>query len=198
MIGAADSSGNSIGYTLDAMGNRVQEQAKDPSGNLARQITRVFDSMNRPLSVTQATTSSSSPGNNGSAPLVNISPASATASNSYDSAHVPAMAFDGDPNSAWMATFPTQWVEVDLGAPTVLRSIRLLTGQSPDVQTTHVVTGGVDPAPTNVLQTFSGVTTNSQWLEFKPNSPSPPVRYIRITTTVSPSWVAWRELEFYK
>jgi YD repeat-containing protein len=52
LIGAADSSGNSISYTLDAMGNRTQEQAKDPSGNLARQITRVFDSMNRPLKVT--------------------------------------------------------------------------------------------------------------------------------------------------
>ncbi len=56
LTGAADSSGNSISYTLDAMGNRTQEQAKDPSGNLARQITRVFDSMNRPLKVTVGTT----------------------------------------------------------------------------------------------------------------------------------------------
>ncbi|WP_412771166.1 RHS repeat protein [Ralstonia solanacearum] len=52
MTGAADSLGNSISYTLDAMGNRTQEQVKDPSGHLARQITRVFDSMNRPLKVT--------------------------------------------------------------------------------------------------------------------------------------------------
>ena len=56
LIGAADSSGNSISYTLDAMGNRTQEQSKDPSGNLARQITRVFDSMNRPLKVTVGAT----------------------------------------------------------------------------------------------------------------------------------------------
>ncbi len=52
LTGAADSQGNSISYTLDAMGNRTQEQAKDPSGSLARQVTRVFDSMNRPLKVT--------------------------------------------------------------------------------------------------------------------------------------------------
>ena len=52
LVGATDSSGNSITYTLDAMGNRTQEQSKDLSGNLARQITRVFDSMNRPLKVT--------------------------------------------------------------------------------------------------------------------------------------------------
>ncbi len=57
MTGAADSQGNSISYTLDAMGNRPQEQAKDPSGNLARQVTRVFDSMNRPLQITLGTSS---------------------------------------------------------------------------------------------------------------------------------------------
>ncbi len=56
LTGAADSQGNSITYTLDAMGNRTQEQAKDPSGSLARQVTRVFDSMNRPLKVTVGTT----------------------------------------------------------------------------------------------------------------------------------------------
>ncbi|WP_240435772.1 RHS repeat domain-containing protein [Ralstonia solanacearum] len=52
LTGAADSQGNSISYTLDAMGNHTQEQAKDPNGNLSRQVTRVFDSMNRPLKVT--------------------------------------------------------------------------------------------------------------------------------------------------
>nr|WP_158014548.1 RHS repeat domain-containing protein [Ralstonia solanacearum] len=56
LIGAADSQGNSISYTLDAMGNHSQEQAKDPNGNLSRQVTRVFDSMNRPLKVTAGTT----------------------------------------------------------------------------------------------------------------------------------------------
>ena len=48
----ADSAGNSLSYTLDVMGNRTQEQAKDPSGNLARQITRVVDSINRLLKIT--------------------------------------------------------------------------------------------------------------------------------------------------
>ncbi|WP_328517558.1 RHS repeat domain-containing protein [Ralstonia solanacearum] len=56
LTGAADSLGNSISYTLDAMGNRTQEQAKDPNGNLARQVTRVFDPMNRPLKITVGST----------------------------------------------------------------------------------------------------------------------------------------------
>ncbi|MFV8483975.1 RHS repeat protein, partial [Ralstonia pseudosolanacearum] len=57
LIGAADSQGNSISYTLDAMGNRTQDQVTDPSGSLARQVTRVFDSMNRPLKVAVGTAS---------------------------------------------------------------------------------------------------------------------------------------------
>ncbi|WP_276145409.1 hypothetical protein [Ralstonia solanacearum] len=36
--------------------NRNQEQAKAPSGGLARQVTGVFDSMNRLLKVTVGNT----------------------------------------------------------------------------------------------------------------------------------------------
>ncbi|AXW63691.1 type IV secretion protein Rhs (plasmid) [Ralstonia solanacearum] len=52
LTGASDSQGNSVTYTLDAMGNRTQEQTKDPSGSLARQVTRVIDSLNRVQKVT--------------------------------------------------------------------------------------------------------------------------------------------------
>jgi YD repeat-containing protein len=49
-----DSAGDSINYTLDAMGNRVTEQVKDPAGNLARQVSRVYDALNRLQTVTGA------------------------------------------------------------------------------------------------------------------------------------------------
>jgi YD repeat-containing protein len=42
-----DGLGNKIVYTLDAMGNRIMEQAYDPSGQLARGRQQVFDSLNR-------------------------------------------------------------------------------------------------------------------------------------------------------
>lgn len=42
-----DSLGNSIHYTLDAMGNRTKEEVKDPQGTLSRQTTRVYDALNR-------------------------------------------------------------------------------------------------------------------------------------------------------
>lgn len=50
----ADSLGNSIHYTLDAMGNRVKEEIKDSNGMLARQITRVYDALNRLQQITGA------------------------------------------------------------------------------------------------------------------------------------------------
>jgi YD repeat-containing protein len=48
----ADSLGNSIAYTLDNMGNRISEQVKDPSGALARQTSRVIDTLNRIQKIT--------------------------------------------------------------------------------------------------------------------------------------------------
>src|SRR5437879_2451700 len=45
----ADNLGNSIAYTLDAMGNRTQEQVFDPANALARTRSRVYDNLNRLL-----------------------------------------------------------------------------------------------------------------------------------------------------
>jgi len=50
----ADNDGNSITYTLDLVGNRIAEKIKDASGTLARQTSRVFDSLNRLTQVTGA------------------------------------------------------------------------------------------------------------------------------------------------
>jgi YD repeat-containing protein len=42
-----DAAGNAVTYTLDNMGNRTREELKDASGTLARNITRVYDALNR-------------------------------------------------------------------------------------------------------------------------------------------------------
>jgi RHS repeat-associated protein len=47
LIAAADNRGATIQYTLDAMGNRVGEQVKDASGNIALATGRVINSLNR-------------------------------------------------------------------------------------------------------------------------------------------------------
>jgi hypothetical protein len=52
LTGITDNLGNSITYTLDLRGNRTQEQVKDATGTLARQVTRVFDSLSRLQQIT--------------------------------------------------------------------------------------------------------------------------------------------------
>jgi YD repeat-containing protein len=54
LTGVTDAKGNSIIYTLDAIGNKTGEQVKDPSGNLQRNITRVYDALNRVQQITGA------------------------------------------------------------------------------------------------------------------------------------------------
>jgi hypothetical protein len=49
-----DAKGNTVTYTLDNMGNRTGEQVKDPQGNLQRNITRVYDALNRVQQTTGA------------------------------------------------------------------------------------------------------------------------------------------------
>jgi YD repeat-containing protein len=45
--GMQDNLGNRIAYTLDAMGNRTQEQVYDPANALAQTRSRVYNSLNR-------------------------------------------------------------------------------------------------------------------------------------------------------
>ena len=52
LISIADHLGNTINYALDNMGNRVKEEVKDSTGNLTRQVTRVYDTLNRLQQVT--------------------------------------------------------------------------------------------------------------------------------------------------
>ncbi|WP_164483770.1 MULTISPECIES: LamG-like jellyroll fold domain-containing protein [unclassified Polaromonas] len=54
LTGVNDAKGNSVTYSLDNMGNRTGEQVKDPSGNLQRNIIRVYDALNRVQQVTGA------------------------------------------------------------------------------------------------------------------------------------------------
>ena len=54
LTGVTDARSNSITYTPDNAGNKTGEQVKAPSGDLQRNITRVYDAMSRVQQVTGA------------------------------------------------------------------------------------------------------------------------------------------------
>jgi F5/8 type C domain-containing protein len=109
---------------------------------------------------------------------------------------VPELAVDGNTESVWISGgHAPQWIEVDLGGAYRITEIRLLVAQSPAGSTLHrVLVRGPESGPATPVDEFTGDTTDGDWLEFVPEVPLENVRYVRVETVSSPSWVAWREI----
>lgn len=149
-------------------------------------------------------------GNSGSAPASSGTPQSAsvgpadaqfaikavTASKSIG-ANQPTHVADRNPALTWASGgYPPQWVQLDLGQPEAISKVRLNVNQTPPGPTKHEVYVGPTPDQLTLLGTLEGVTQDMQWLEL--NTPGTNVRYVKISTVKSPSWVSWREIEVYK
>ena len=202
MTSAWDSSGGISYYTYNADGQRVRRKI----GNVETWQVYGFDG--ELLAEYAADTPHTSPQKeygyrNGQllitasgAVSAKLSIASATASSSYSSSYTPEKAIDGNQNTWWSSGgFPTQWIQLDLGAAASLNKVRLLVNQDPSGTTTHEVYGGPTSGSLGLLGTLSGSTQEWQWLELASTATN--VRYIKVVTTSSPSWVGWREIEVY-
>jgi hypothetical protein len=106
------------------------------------------------------------------------------------------MAVDGDYNTQWSAgAFPPQWIEIDLGGAYSVGEIRLTIGQWPAGHVVHELWVGSSQDDLKKVYTFRGDEYDFDVLDYLPPSPLQNVRYVRIVTTESPSWVSWREIE---
>jgi hypothetical protein len=107
-------------------------------------------------------------------------------------------AVDGDTGTHWSAgAGPEQWIEIDLGSAHDIGEIHLIPSQYPAGRTVHRVLGkgpGTGGA-FELLHTFDGATEDGQRLVFTPDSAWQGIRVVRVVTDISPSWVAWREVE---
>lgn len=120
-----------------------------------------------------------------------------TVSNSGGGNVAPKNAIDRDVTTQWSSgAVPPQWIQLDLGAEVDISKVRLNVSQTPPGPTTHQIYGGATPDQMLLISTLDGVTNDGQWLEV--NTPAKKVRYIKITSTKSPSWIAWREIEVYQ
>lgn len=123
---------------------------------------------------------------------------SATASSEYPG-NPASLAVDGDWYSYWNSgNFPPQWLEVDLGSVEPVGEVDLGITQLPDSPTIHRLYGRASASdPWTLLREFNGFTVDQQTLRYTASAPQQ-LRYIRIETTFSWSWVAWREVEVYR
>ena len=106
-------------------------------------------------------------------------------------------AVDGDTSTFWSSgttAAASPYVELDLGFDQTVSQVRLLTSQSPAGNTTHVITGRTSTGTTVSLGTITGFSYDDQWLTL---DVSATVRFVRIATTQSPSWIAWKEIQVY-
>ncbi|HEX8745693.1 MAG TPA: discoidin domain-containing protein, partial [Pyrinomonadaceae bacterium] len=127
---------------------------------------------------------------------VKVTPSNVTASAVYNASSGAANAVDGNLSTAWVSGGNApQWIQLDLGKAYTLSSVRLNVTQSPGGATTHQVYGGPAPDQLALLGTLSGTTQNGQWLTLE--SAAANVRYLRVSTVSSPSWVGWTEIEVY-
>ncbi len=127
---------------------------------------------------------------------VKLTPKASTASRSEAGADPP-RAIDGNLTTRWSAgdTVP-QWIQIDLGEPTTISTVLLDVAQFPAGPTSHQVYGGPTPDNLKPLGTLDGNTTDDQWLTLSVTASD--VRYLKVMTVKSPSWVSWKEIEVYK
>ena len=105
-------------------------------------------------------------------------------------------AIDRNTETIWNSgSDPEQWIMLNLGAPKNLSAIHLTVSQFPAGETVHQIWVGADPNNLILVHEFKGFTNDSDVLDFVPSAPLTNVQYIKIVTTQSPSWVAWREIE---
>jgi len=108
----------------------------------------------------------------------------------------PERTIDGDPDTLWTAgAGPPAWIEIDLGAEHAVAEVRLMVAQSPPGPTHHRVgCRAAASGATTVLGDVQQPTADAEVLVIRPASPVT-CRYVRVETSMSPSWVAWREIE---
>jgi hypothetical protein len=108
-------------------------------------------------------------------------------------------AVDEDSATQWGAgAGPVQWIEIDLGQLYAITEVRLLVAQYPQGETVHRIQVRAESGAAYVeIHEFSGVTEDNDWLTLTLDAPMEGVRFIRVQTLSSPSWVAWKEIQVF-
>jgi hypothetical protein len=107
---------------------------------------------------------------------------------------------DGSTDTIWNSeAFPPQFVEITLPQPSLLHHVVLTAEQNPSCPTTHEIFGTKSSGEAVLIGTLDTITTAGgqyQVVILPPNTGSA-IQKVKVLTTKSQSWVAWREIEIW-
>jgi hypothetical protein len=106
----------------------------------------------------------------------------------------PEAAIDGGSAQWGAGEGPPQYIEITLAEPSRVDEIRLTVGQYPAGTTRHELWVKTTGESLALLRVFEGSTAEDDILVFAPDTPLEDVEVVRVVTTASPSWVAWKEI----
>ena len=135
--------------------------------------------------------------------IINLALNAQVTASRYIQGHEPEKAVDGIDDldiANWWGSggHPPQWIEIDLGLPAQINLIRLVISQTPTGSTFHLVMGRLDGEDGYInLARLVGVTADREEIILPGNTDWTGIRYVRIYTSESPSWVSWREIEVF-
>ncbi len=106
-------------------------------------------------------------------------------------------AIDGNVHTMWNSGgFAPQTITLDLGNYYTVSSVRFNVQKTPAGTASHTITAGPCSQAYSYTQSFSENGKSGEWQEVSTIFGGA-VRYVTISTTASPSWVAWAEIEAY-
>jgi hypothetical protein len=124
----------------------------------------------------------------------NIAPSGGAFASSSSAA--PPFANDGNLCTAWNAgNYAPRWWAVDLGAVRTFRGVTLVAEMLPNGAVTHLIEVSANGSSYTAVRTVSQTMVNAGLYTFDLGSVTG--RYVRISSTSSPSWIAWREVSVY-
>ena len=93
--------------------------------------------------------------------------------------------------------YAPQYVQLELPGTYTICNALMLTNQAPSGATNHQITAGTFLNSTSVVTSFVGSTSSGQWLNATYNPCLTSVRFIRLSSISSPSWIAWSRFYVY-
>ena len=94
--------------------------------------------------------------------------------------------------------YAPQYIQLEFEREQSVSQIRLQVAQTPKGHTSHKLLAGPQVNELKEVKALAGFTSDHQWINMTFNPPLKSVRFLRINTITSLSWVAWFKVLVYK